>query len=307
MMAVVLGLLAEACSSTSTPSTPGALPVTVTSVTGTLTPYNPAISSAGIPAEEVAFTVGGAPPGLFVCQIHVRFSGHTVGSTSISAAPPAGNPPTVQESVAVAISRATFAGTPANALVTCRTSGVPGSTTTAISAPTTTTASSTGTAPVPTSAAGEPPPQTSPAQTQIKSNPFGPVCVVTVRPGSSENAPKAPTALPSQPVAVDAVRIPGLNDPLCQSGVVTASEEVAGQLVDDMNAAQTIPPGQSFNCPADDGHGIDLVFRYAKPSEAIVVWVDLSGCRTINGLATGKWTSEAVTADLQRFVPPAWF
>ncbi len=203
----------------------------------------------------------------------------------------------------------TSTSTPTNLGATATSvTGTLGSTTApAISPSPTTTASSQATIPVPTSALGDPPPQARAAQTEIEHNSFGPVCVVTVQPGSSENAPKTPAALSGHPFAVDAVRIPGLNDPLCRSGVVTASAALAGELGVDVNATQSVPQGRSINCPDDDGHGIDLVFRYAEPSEATVVSVDFSGCQLINGLTTARWSSEAVTADLKRFVPSTWF
>jgi hypothetical protein len=299
-------------------SSAGPLPVTVTSVTGTFTPYNPTLSSGGLPAEEVGFTVGGSPTGPFLCDVQVRYSGRTVGHTSISASPPGGNPRTVQEAIEVTISRAAFAGTPADAQVTCHRSSslLPTSTTTTrevpastatVPASTTTKGSSIGTLPVPTSPQGVPPPQAGPAKTRIVHNLVGSVCTVTQRPGSSEGAPMTPPALPSQPVAVDAVRIPGLNDPTCQSDVVTASGTPAGQLAADVNAAQEIAPGTSLFCPDDDGHGVDLVFRYAEPSEGLVVSVGLSGCLIISGLASDRRTSQAVTADLKSFVPSTWF
>jgi len=306
-------LLLGGCAATSTTSgSSGALPVTITSVTATLTPYNPTLGSAGIPAEEVDFTVGGSPSGPFVCDVHVLYSGHEVGSTSISTNPPTGRPATLAESVPVTISRATFSGTPRDATVSCALSSGQGgqgtTTTTTGTEPTTTSTTSPGTVPVPTSASGEAPPPASPAQAAIEPNAVGQACIVTERPGSSENAPQAPNALPSEPVAVDVVRIPGLNDPACQSGVVTAMGGLAAQLAADVNAAELVSPGAGArSCPADDGHGLDLVFRYAQPSEAIAISVALAGCEFITGLATVRWISTAVTGDLKPFVPASWF
>ena len=308
---VLAGTAIAGCRSTTTSSArlPGALPVTVTSVRATLTPYNPVTSSGGVPAEEVRFVVVGTPSGPFVCDIVILYSGQTVGSTSISASPPAGHPPTVSESVPVAISRATFTGAPSDARVTCRASATPGApgTTTTSTPRSSTTATTPGTVPMPTSAGGQAPPQASPAQTQIEHDPLGPVCLIALRPGSSPNAPQNPASLPNAPVAVDAVRIPGLNDPVCQSGVVTTSGAMAARVAADVNAAQQVPPGATYHCPADDDHGIDLVFRYARPSEAIAVSVGLAGCRFLTGLATNRWTGPAVTSDLKQFVPAAWF
>jgi len=188
------------------------------------------------------------------------------------------------------------------------TSTAPTSTSTVVTATTTTTEPGTAsTVPVPTSPSGEAPLPASPAQTRIESNPVGHTCIVTERPGSSENAPQAPNALPDEPVAVDAVRIPGLNDPACQSGVVTGSGALSAQLAADVNAAQPVPPGVAYSCPADDGHGLDLIFRYARPSDAIAVSVALAGCEFITGLTEARRISPAVTTDLKRFVPATWF
>lgn len=294
-----------------TASSSGSLPVSVTVVTGTFTPYNPRLSQEGVPAEEVDFTVGGAPLGSFVCNIEVQHAGHEVGHTSLAASPPTGHPRTVHESVAVAISGATFTGTPADAQITCdrsSTVGLSGTTTTTTRpVTTTTTGSSPGTVPSPTSATGQPPPQAGPAQTEVVHNAIGAVCTVPKRPGSSANAPQAPPSLPGDPVAVDAVRIPGLNDKACQSGAVTASRAIADQLAADVDNTQRVPTGVAYSCPSDDGHGVVLMFRYASPSEAIAIWVAFGGCRFISGLATSRWTSSAVGDDLNRFVPQTWF
>ena len=61
----------------------GGLPVTVTSVTGTLQAYNPAIASGGIPSERVDFTVGDYAYGStnpLVCLIDVYQNGVMVGT-----------------------------------------------------------------------------------------------------------------------------------------------------------------------------------------------------------------------------------
>ena len=93
--------------------------MTVTSVTATLTPYNPQISNSGIPAEQVSFTVGGHPSGSFVCDIRVLRAGKVVGTTQVGVGAPSGHPSSVQEGVAVSISGSTFPGTPADAQVAC--------------------------------------------------------------------------------------------------------------------------------------------------------------------------------------------
>jgi hypothetical protein len=116
---VLAMILVSYTSSGTPPTSSGVLPVTVTSVTATLTPYNPQLSSSGIPAEQVDFTVGGSPSGPFVCTIKVWRSGRLVASSPISANPPAGHPASFQESVPVSISGRTFAGKPSDAHVDC--------------------------------------------------------------------------------------------------------------------------------------------------------------------------------------------
>jgi len=93
------------------------LPATVTSVTGTLTPYNPTLSSSGIPAEQVDFTI--SPNGPFECTVRVSNGGKVVGSTFATFGEPQGNPSSVQESVDVSITGDTFQGSPSDASVTC--------------------------------------------------------------------------------------------------------------------------------------------------------------------------------------------
>jgi len=120
----LLAMILASCTSAGTsPTSSGALPVRVTSVTATLTPYNPQLASAGIPAEQVDFTVGGSPSGPFVCTIKVWRSGRLVASSPLSADPPAGHPASVQESVPVSISGRTFAGKPSDAHVDCHMPG----------------------------------------------------------------------------------------------------------------------------------------------------------------------------------------
>jgi hypothetical protein len=88
----------------------GGLAVTVTSVTGTLEPYNPALRSSGVPAEQVDFTVGDYAFGSagLVCLISVRDAGQLVGSAIVTFGSRGGTPVSgalqqVAESVAVDI------------------------------------------------------------------------------------------------------------------------------------------------------------------------------------------------------------
>ena len=118
--AILGGTIALGCSpTTSSASSPGALPVTVTSVAATLTEYNPQYASAGIPAEEVAFTVGASPSGSFACTVEVWRSGKMVGSTQVTASSPNNKNAPAKESWPVTITGETFAGKPSDANVTC--------------------------------------------------------------------------------------------------------------------------------------------------------------------------------------------
>lgn len=98
-----------------------ALPVTVTSVTATTTPYDPTHASAGYPAEQVNFTVGGSPTGSLTCQIVILYNGTVVGSATYGRGLPAGSPSSLQESATVDVSGDNFDGNPSNAHVTCST------------------------------------------------------------------------------------------------------------------------------------------------------------------------------------------
>jgi hypothetical protein len=120
-MGVFVLTFAACTSSPATPASLGSLPVKVTSVTATLTPYNPQYRSSGIPAEEIDFIVGGSPSSPFVCTIRVWRSSKLVGITTISAAPPVERQFWMQESWPVSIKGNTFAGTPADAHVDCHT------------------------------------------------------------------------------------------------------------------------------------------------------------------------------------------
>ena len=151
-------------------------------------------------------------------------------------------------------------------------------------------------------------PVSRPTQTALKEEGGSKVCTVISRPASSANAPRNPVALPPDPVAVDAIRIPGLNSHSCESGVVTASTSQAARLVTDINAIPALPGGTTaYSCPVDDGHGVDLAFRYRQSSEVLVVQVPFAGCPFVGGLRGSKWRSAALTTDLRTFVPPAWF
>jgi len=103
----------------------GGLPVTVTSVTGTLQAYNPAIASGGIPSERVDFTVGDYAYGStspLVCLIDVYQNDVMVGATLATIGSEAGTATAggVQESDVVGTSSPSpFNGTPADAKVNC--------------------------------------------------------------------------------------------------------------------------------------------------------------------------------------------
>lgn len=90
------------------------------SVTATLTPYNPELASAGLPAEQVDFAVGPSPSTSIACKIEVWRSGKLVGSISIGASVPLRH--TSSLSVPVSITESTFAGKRSNAHVTCHNS-----------------------------------------------------------------------------------------------------------------------------------------------------------------------------------------
>ena len=100
------------------------LSTTVTSVTGTYEPYNPALGNQGIPAEQVDFTVSGYTAGDIVCVIEVfDNSGVEVGSTVATIHPATSGGGTVNESVPVDITGNIFEGIPSNAVMSCGTSG----------------------------------------------------------------------------------------------------------------------------------------------------------------------------------------
>jgi hypothetical protein len=108
---------------TTTVSTPpGTLVVAVTSVTAVLTPYNPAYSSGGIPAEQVSFDITGVVTGSVACTVEVLHKGATVGGTTVTIGLPiTTRSSTTPESVDVSpLSVATFNGTLSDARVTCR-------------------------------------------------------------------------------------------------------------------------------------------------------------------------------------------
>jgi len=68
--------------------------------------------SAGMPAEEVAFTVGVSASGSFACTVEVGRSGKLVGSTEVTASWPADANAPVRESWPVTITGETFVATP---------------------------------------------------------------------------------------------------------------------------------------------------------------------------------------------------
>ena len=104
-------------------ATPGTLKVRVTSVTGTLEPYNPQISNHGIPAELVNFTVSGLPTSSATsylhCEIRVLRSGRQVGATSVVSGASS------SQSVSVEVNGDTFPGQPSDAHVVCHRSASP--------------------------------------------------------------------------------------------------------------------------------------------------------------------------------------
>ena len=119
-----LGLMLSSCQDNGS----GGLPVTVNSVSGTLEPYNPMLSSHPIPAERVNFTVGNYDFGSrsLACQISVRRSGKLIGSTQVTFGSRAGTPSArgVRESDDVGVNLVNpFNGTPSDAIVSCITEG----------------------------------------------------------------------------------------------------------------------------------------------------------------------------------------
>lgn len=103
------------------------------SVTGTLEPYNPQLSTHGIPAEQVEFNVRFQPsmstPGSVQCHVQVLRAGRQLGAETVSGnvvtIRPAVNTPgsvpieTMPISTTVAIAGEPFFGTPSDAHVTC--------------------------------------------------------------------------------------------------------------------------------------------------------------------------------------------
>jgi hypothetical protein len=80
-------------------------------------PYNPEFASAGLPAEQVGFTVGRSSSTSIACTIEVWHSGKFVGSTSIEASAAVGHSSSL--SMPVSIKGSTFAGKLSDAHVTC--------------------------------------------------------------------------------------------------------------------------------------------------------------------------------------------
>jgi hypothetical protein len=107
------------------PAAAGALGVLVTSVRATLLPYNPALSTHGIPAEQVNFKVSRIPvssaTSSFRCDIEVFRSGRQVGATAVSTGAPSGYS-TSSQSVSVEVTGSNFAGQASDAHVVCRVS-----------------------------------------------------------------------------------------------------------------------------------------------------------------------------------------
>lgn len=136
-------------------------------------------------------------------------------------------------------------------------------------------------------------------------NPPQYTCVVTARP--YETAASRPTmaALPTDPGAVDAVRIPGMNDRTCRSEVMTFGADRARGLALDLNRAPEPTPGV-YSCPADDGTGIDLVFRYYQDPAELVVRIAATGCAATSGPDHVRVFSPALGTDLANLVPSAW-
>jgi hypothetical protein len=100
------------------------LSTTVTSVTGTYEPYDPALGDEAIPAEQVDFTISGYTSGEIVCLVEaIDNSGQRVGSTIADLSPAATGDGTVDGSVIVDITGNIFDGTSSNAVVHCATKG----------------------------------------------------------------------------------------------------------------------------------------------------------------------------------------
>jgi hypothetical protein len=102
-------------SSVASSTTPGNLSAKVTSVTATLEPYNPQFSHHGIPAEQIAFTLSGAPDrSQVVCKVGVFHLGKQVGGTFV------GFSGATSQSTSVEVAGDNFAGKPSDAHVQCR-------------------------------------------------------------------------------------------------------------------------------------------------------------------------------------------
>jgi hypothetical protein len=127
-MSLVGGVVVLGCGDTPT-STPATLGVQVSSVTPTFEAYNPQLSSHGLPAELVHFTVSGLPTptaGLYLhCSITILHSGKKVGSTSVVTGAAA------SQSVSVEVDGDNFAGKPSDAHVVCNVNANPTVTTAA--------------------------------------------------------------------------------------------------------------------------------------------------------------------------------
>ncbi len=112
---------------TTTPTTSavapaGTLHAVVTSVTATSLPYNPELTTGGIPAEQVNFSITGIFTGAIECTATVIQGGETMGSQAESIGLPVSSTrsTTVSETINVSpLSVSPFDGSPSDARVTC--------------------------------------------------------------------------------------------------------------------------------------------------------------------------------------------
>ncbi|GAA5186596.1 hypothetical protein GCM10023322_33180 [Rugosimonospora acidiphila] len=106
------------------------------------------------------------------------------------------------------------------------------------------------------------------------------------------------------PVVATICRYYGLNQPalpgtLARSAM--ARDEAAAALASALNGGHRIPEGARYNCPADFGASIRIIFGYRRGA-AVTVWVDPAGCRTATNGMTALFTSQAAQRQLTNLV-----
>ena len=115
-LVMIVGPLSQATHASSAVTPSPHFQVTVLSVKPGLAPYNPALTSAGVPVEYVTFATKTSPSQPFTCTVVVRHRGKVVGRTRVNANPAAGQKAwTIQ----VDVKGRTFRGRPTDSLVTC--------------------------------------------------------------------------------------------------------------------------------------------------------------------------------------------